>query len=96
MWSADSRARPFVLAAVCVAAALLAACQRDAPTELGPETAAIPRRAAASAEPAAPSRVTPDAVAAADAITGKTSAAWSRRSPTTATAAARREPRETR
>ena len=71
MWSADSRARPFVLAAVCVAAALLAACQRDAPTELGPETAAIPPAPPPPAEPAAPSRVTPDAVAAADAITGE-------------------------
>ncbi len=71
MWSADPRARPFVRAALCAAAALLASCQRDVPTELGPETAALPPAPLPPpAQPPAPSRVTPIAVAAADAITG--------------------------
>jgi Zn-dependent M28 family amino/carboxypeptidase len=74
MWSADATLVKRGLAGcalLCAAAALLAACQRDVPTELGPETAATPPAPLpAAAEPAAPSRVTPAALAAADAITG--------------------------
>jgi Zn-dependent M28 family amino/carboxypeptidase len=70
MWSAD-RARLLALCALLGAATALAGCQRDVPTELGPETAATPAAPPAPpAQPAAPSRVTPAAVAAADAITG--------------------------
>jgi len=57
-------------ACALAAAALLAACQRDAPTELGPDTAAPAAAPAPVAETSAPSRVTSAAATAADAITG--------------------------
>jgi Zn-dependent M28 family amino/carboxypeptidase len=67
MSSAELR-RVFLTAALAAAAGL-AACQRDAPTELGADTAAAPPAAPEpAAEAPAPSRVTPAAVAAADAI----------------------------
>jgi Zn-dependent M28 family amino/carboxypeptidase len=57
-------------ALLCAAAVLLASCERDAPTELGPDTAASEAtQPEAPAAPSAPSRITAAAVAAADAIT---------------------------
>ena len=59
------------LSAVLLVAALgvLAGCQREAPTELGPATAAA-EPTPPPPPPAAPSRITPEMVAAADAIDG--------------------------
>ena len=58
---------------VLLASALctLGACHRDAPTELGPDRSApAPASPASAAKPAAPSRITPAAIAAANAIVG--------------------------
>jgi Zn-dependent M28 family amino/carboxypeptidase len=69
MWWVDRTPRTGAGALLCIAV-LLAACQRDAPIELGPETAASPAAPQAPAPTAAPSRVTPAAAAAAAAIAG--------------------------
>jgi len=67
---APGRAGRTRVALLCVAA-FMTACHRDAPTELGPETAAPPPPpAAVTSEPVAPSRVTPEAAAAAEVIVG--------------------------
>jgi Zn-dependent M28 family amino/carboxypeptidase len=69
MWFADRRSAAFGLIACALAS--LAACHPDKPTELGPQTApetAPPPTVAAS--PATPSRITPAAIEAADAING--------------------------
>ena len=69
MWSADAAGRIGGGALLC-AAALLASCERDEPTELGAETAAVQAAPLeAPAAPTAPSRIAAAAVAAADAIT---------------------------
>jgi Zn-dependent M28 family amino/carboxypeptidase len=69
MWSADAVGRIGGIALLGVAA-LLAACERDAPTELGAETAAVEAAPPeAPATPTAPSRISAAAVTAAGAIT---------------------------
>src|SRR5690349_12437830 len=67
------RSRSLALAWLAAALAALAGCQREAPTELGPQSAEpVPAPPPASpATPAAPSRITPEAIAAANAIKGE-------------------------
>jgi Zn-dependent M28 family amino/carboxypeptidase len=70
MWSADYTRR-VGLCALLGAAVSLAACERDTPTELGPETAATPAvPPSPPVQPVAASRLTQAADAAAAAITG--------------------------
>jgi Zn-dependent M28 family amino/carboxypeptidase len=69
MWSANAVKR-LGGSVLCAGMLLLASCERDVPTELGPDTA--PSETASTEAlppPSAPSRVTAAAVAAADAIT---------------------------
>jgi Zn-dependent M28 family amino/carboxypeptidase len=68
---ARGRATPSAIAALLACALVIFGCHRDAPAELGAESAQPSPAPPPDATPAAPSRVTPAAIAAANAITGE-------------------------
>src|SRR5215471_8902039 len=66
-----SRSRSAALVLLACVLGSLAACHPDKPTELGPQTAPEPAPPPAiAASPATPSRITPAAIEAANAING--------------------------